>query len=362
MVPRPPGRGTAASSLAARGLPEVDAGVDGVLVDLAQLVVGEVQALERAERVVELGDARGADQRRGHARVAQDPGDRHLRERLAAPLGDLVERAHVLEALLGEHVLAEEDALGGARVLRHPVEVARGEHALGERRERDAADALVLEHAEQVLLDPAVEHRVARLVDQQRRAHLAQDPHRLARALARVGGDAGVERLALADRAVERAHRLVERRLGVEPVRVEDVDVVQAHPRQALVQRREQVLARAPLAVRPRPHVVAGLGGDDQLVAEGREVLAEDAPEVQLGRAGRRAVVVGEVEVADAAVERAPQHRALGLERLVVAEVVPEAERDRRQLDAAAPAAAVGRLLVAVVSGDVGHGAHRGSR
>ena len=42
----------------------------------------------------------------------------------------------------------------------------------------------------------------------------------------------GVERLALADGRVERAHRLLERRVRVEAVRVEDVDVVEAHPRE----------------------------------------------------------------------------------------------------------------------------------
>ena len=48
-------------------------------------------------------------------------------------------------------------------------------------------------------------------------------------------------------------------------------------------------------------------------------------------------------------------HRALGLERLVVAEVVPEPERDGRQLQAAPAATAVGLDLVAVIGGGVGH-------
>ena len=133
-------------------------------------------------------------------------------------------------------------------------------------------------------------------------------------ALARVGGDAGVQRLALAHGGVERAERLLQRRVGVQPVRVEDVDVVEPHAGQALVQRGEQVLARAPLAVRAGPHVVAGLGGDDQLVAPRREVLAHEPAEVGLRGAGRRPVVVGEVEVGDAEVERAAQDRALRLD------------------------------------------------
>ena len=58
----------------------------------------------------------------------------------------------------------------------------------------------------------------------------AQDRGRLARALGRVRRDADVERLALADGGVERAQRLLERRVRVEAVRVEDVDVVEAQP------------------------------------------------------------------------------------------------------------------------------------
>jgi hypothetical protein len=124
----------------------------------------------------------------------------------------------------------------------------------------------------------------------------------------------------------ERAHRLLERRLRVEPVRVEDVHVLEPHPLETLVEAREQVLARAPLAVRAGPHVVAGLGRDHELVAERREVLGQQRPEDLLGRAVRRPVVVREVEVRDPAVERAPDDRAARLDRPLVPEVLPQAE------------------------------------
>ena len=53
----------------------------------------------------------------------------------------------------------------------------------------------------------------------------------------------------------------------------------------------------------------------------------------------------------DAEVEGAADDRALVLERLVVAEVVPQAERDGGELEAAAAAAAVGHRVVAVRGG-----------
>ena len=160
----------------------------------------------------------------------------------------------------------------------------------------------------------------------------AQDRAPPRRALGAVGGDPDVARLALPHRGVERAHRLLERRVGIEPVRVEDVDVVEAHPLQALVEAVEQVLARAVVAVRTGPHVLAGLGRDHQLVAERREVLAKIRPKLISARAVRRPVVVGQVEVRDAEVERPAQDRAAGRQRPVVAEVLPQPERDRRQL------------------------------
>ena len=164
-----------------------------------------------------------------------------------------------------------------------------------------------------------------------------------------VGGDPDVEGLALLDRRVERTEALLEGGVGVEAMVVEDVDVVDAHPAKALVQARQEVLAGAEVAVRARPHVPTGLGRDDQLVAVVTEIGVEDPTEVGLGAAVRRPVVVGQVEVGDAQVESAAQDGALALERLVVAEVLPEPERDGRQQQAAASAAAVGHGVVAVV-------------
>ena len=94
------------------------------------------------------------------------------------------------------------------------------------------------ERVDEIRLDPAVQDRVGGLVDEQRRAEVAEDGMRLTGLLGRVRRDAGVERLALANGAVERAHRLLQRRRRVDAMRVEDVDVVEAHPPEALVEAR----------------------------------------------------------------------------------------------------------------------------
>src|SRR5258706_14228987 len=57
----------------------------------------------------------------------------------------------------------------------------------------------------------------------------------------------------------------------------------------------------------------------------------------------------------DAKIERAAQDRAVSLQRAVIAEVVPEPDRDLRELDPAASAATITDLVVTVTGGDVDH-------
>src|ERR1019366_10129195 len=77
--------------------------------------------------------------------------------------------------------------------------------------------------------------------------------------------------------------------------------------------------------------------------------------EILLGRARRRSVVVGQVKMRDAKIECAAQHGAHILERIHAAEIVPEAQRDGRQAQAAGTATAVRHFVVALVVGKV-HG------
>ena len=195
-------------------------------------------------------------------------------------------------------------------------------------REDDAAHALLLELVEQAALDPAVEHGVRRLVDQQRGAELARDRRGLPGLLGGVRRDAGVERR---DPTAPRCRaRPSSPRAGCpgrtggcrrcrrtsRPIRARDWSSDD-----------EDVLPRATaLAVGAGPHVVAGLGRDHQLVAVGREVLPQPASEVLLRATVGRAVVVGQVDVRHASVEGTAQDRALGLLRPVVAEVLPQAQ------------------------------------
>ncbi|MCY1233054.1 hypothetical protein D9M72_455720 [compost metagenome] len=234
-------------------------------------------------------------------------------------------------------------------VARNALQILGRQHALGERREDDRTNAEIFERVDQaIVLDPAVEHRIARLVDEARGSEILQDGCRLAGALRIVGGDADIERPARTHDMVERAAGFFERRVRIEAMRIEDVDIVEAHALQALVAGSDHVLAAAPFAVRTGPHVIAGLGRDDQLVAQMGEIRAHDFAEGGLGRARRRAVIVGEVEMGDAEVEGGAAHVDLAVMGRVAAEIVPEPQRDRRQLQAGAADAVKLHGVVAV--------------
>jgi len=81
-----------------------------------------------------------------------------------------------------------------------------------------------------------------------------------------------------------------------------------------------------PGPVRAGPHVPTSLAGDDELVTVGPEVAPQVLAKIGLGAAVGRAVVVGQVKVRDARIERGAQHLALTGQRRGIAKVVPQAE------------------------------------
>ena len=113
----------------------------------------------------------------------------------------------------------------------------------------------------------------------------------------------------------QRPHGLLQRRVRVEAVMIEDVHIIDFHAAQACVEAAHEVLAAAAVAIRAVLHGVACFGGENQLVAVRTQVAVHDFPQRFFCRAGARAVVVCQVEVGDACVERRQQHVARGILR-----------------------------------------------
>lgn len=138
---------------------------------------------------------------------------------------------------------------------------------------------------------------------------------------------------------------------------IEDVDTVEPESLQRGVEAGQQVLAAAArTAVGAGMHAPAGLGRDDEFVAVGTEVFAQQTTEVRLGGPWRGTVVVREIEVRDAQIEGPAHDVALILECHVIAEIVPQAQRQRGQDQPGSADRAVGHRIVAVI-GCLVHGA-----
>ena len=300
--------------------------------------------------------AAGADEHARDLGVTKLPGERHLGKRLTA-LGRQIVQRHDLAVHLGRKraLLEVARVVAHARIGRHAVEVAVGEQALRERREGDdAAPELGRGSLGTVVGDAAVKDVVAVLVEHVGHVALVQDLGGGPKRRLVIAREAHVERLALLNRARQRTHRLLERGLGVHAVVVEDVHVVEPHALEALVERGQQVLAAAVVPVGSGPHVVASLGGDEQFVTIGAQVVTQELAHVALRLAIVRAVVVGQVEVRDAVVEGRKGDAGHLLVGRDVAEVVPHAQAHGRQLQARGAATPVVHGLVAGLVGHVG--------
>ncbi|MPM68664.1 hypothetical protein SDC9_115598 [bioreactor metagenome] len=179
-------------------------------------------------------------------------------------------------------------------------------------------------------------------MDEQWRAEPASDLSGLAGALGRVAADTHVQRPTRADRVIERGNGLLEWGLRIEAMRVEDVYIIETEAAQRLIQRGEHVLASTTArSVGSGPHVISGLGRDHQFIPVGGQIRAQQLAEVDLRLAGRRPVVVCEVEVRDAGIEGGAHDLALGSGRMKVAEVLPQPQRDGWQQKSRASAAAI---------------------
>src|SRR5580692_3292613 len=84
--------------------PEVDAALDGVLVDLLELFSREVQVVQGGDILLELGNATCPDDQGGDAWIAKGPGQRQLGEFLTATFGDGVQGPYTCHVLVREHL------------------------------------------------------------------------------------------------------------------------------------------------------------------------------------------------------------------------------------------------------------------
>ena len=206
--------------------------------------------------------------------------------------------------------------------------------------------ALAAGGGQHLLLRGAVEHVVARLMDGDRGPVLLPgDRQGLGERRVRITGNPGIQDLPLANQGFQGPERLLHWCLRITPMAVKNIDVVDAHPLQRLFATRDEMLPAAPIAIGAGPHRIAGLGGDHQFVAGH---LLENPPEEFFAGSRGGAVVVGQVEVRDAMVERGEKD----LLRLFILDITPRAlpqtKADGGKFEPTAATTAVGHGGVAL--------------
>jgi hypothetical protein len=72
-----------------------------------------------------------------------------------------------------------------------------------------------------------------------------------------------VQHLALVDQIVNRAERFVQRRVGIEAVAEENIDVLHVEPLERLINRLDDMLARQPAIIDIVAHGPVRFGADD---------------------------------------------------------------------------------------------------
>ena len=113
---------------------------------------------------------------------------------------------------------------------------------------------------------------------------------------------------------------------------VKNIHIIESHAFQALVKTRHQILSGSPVAIRARPHIIAGFCGDHKLIAVCTEAVLQRLAKVFLRKSIRRmTVVIREVKVCDPAVKRMAQDLFLVCDRLFQSKILPQSQRDPRE-------------------------------
>ena len=130
---------------------------------------------------------------------------------------------------------------------------------------------------------------------------------------------------------------------------IEDVHIVQMHSLQALVNAGHQIFSASEIPVGSRPHIISGLGRDDQLIPVRTPVHIHVTAEIPLRFTVGRSVIVGQVKMRDALIKRGAENLLLCGKRCDVSKVVPQSQRKGRQLQTAVPAASVFHLIISAL-------------
>ena len=280
---------------------------------------------------MELGSARDGDDPR---LLRQEPGERHLRRRRVLPLADALEK--IDQRLVGGHGFGREAWQDRTEIVRREFRFLAhrsGQEPLAERAVADEADAQFLAGLKDAVgLGPPRPERIF-VLEGGHRLDGMRPAHRVRARLRQ----AEMADLALGDQRLHRARHLLDRRLRIDAVLVEEIDRLDLQALQRTFHRRPnagRAEVQADLLAGLRIDAETELGRDHDFVAKRRQRLADHL------LVGVGPVDLGGVEERDAALMgRADQRdpgRLVDAVLLAIAEVETHAaEADGGDLEAA---------------------------
>ena len=218
--------------------------------------------------IAELGRGAAANNDRGHASTPQEPSQRNLGTRYAAPFGDwnnFIDNAPQAFLIADRRLdpVCQLPRSFGCRLIA-PV-FARQEPAR-ERAPDQNPEALVERDRYQLILHLARLQRIVDLLaDETLTALICANPQRFHQMPRRRAGATDIADLAVPDEAVERPERFVRRGQPIPLMYLVEIDHLCLHPLQARLALSDDMIARHPPVIGARPHIEPDLGRQQEI-------------------------------------------------------------------------------------------------
>lgn len=159
------------------------------------------------------------------------PGDKTMVDALYPAIDAIIETQGSLKEIMTAAAAAALFTLkmacrfGRTRIIGNTVQILIRQHALCQWREGDHPYSFLLQQRQQVRFDPAIQHRITRLMDQARHTMFFQYGKCFFRLSGSVIRYPDIQGFSLADDISQCSHRFFDRRLWVRTMRIENIHI-----------------------------------------------------------------------------------------------------------------------------------------
>ena len=204
------------------------------------------------------------------------------------------------------------------------IQVSVCEHSLRQRTERNNPLSLLCSSLLQtIFLNRSVKNIIRILINDKRTVQFFQNICGAFHCLTIVVGDSNIQCLSASDNLCQSLHSLLQRSLRIHSVMIENIYIIQAKTFQALVKTGDQILTASPVSIRSRPHIIACLCADDQLISVCRKFLSQDFSKIFLRTSRLWAIVVCKVKMCNSIIKCCEAHLLHILINTGISEIMP---------------------------------------